>query len=276
MKKNNLLKKIDLFISEKKYYIVAILLVILIFRIYNSMKPDTNKKVVDEINKKVEQEYLSENENQGETNQGISEHQIQAPEYREYELRKKYYEALKINPDTKAWIKIDNSNIDFPVLQASDNDFYLKHNILKEEDKNGAIYLDYEVDLDKNPENIIIYGHNMLNTDVFSDLTKYKKIDYLKSHPTIRLYYDGYEYQYKVLGGFIIDINSKERYFPFNAYIYENDKFNSQDYIKKAKSLKKVWTDENVEIKKDSKLLSLSTCTYEYKNARFILVAVRQ
>ena len=70
-------------------------------------------------------------------------------------------ELIKINEDYKMWIEIPNTNIDYPVVQGKDNDFYLNHDFNKKESSSGAIFMDYKNNIykDKN-KNIIIYGHN--------------------------------------------------------------------------------------------------------------------
>lgn len=74
------------------------------------------------------------------------------------------------NPDTKAWVKIKNTNIEFPVVQATDNDYYLKHNFNNKYNGAGWIFADYNCKFDNLSQNTIIYGHNRRNGTMFSNL----------------------------------------------------------------------------------------------------------
>jgi sortase B len=77
---------------------------------------------------------------------------------------------LEQNPDTVAWVKIKNTNIEFPVVQTTDNDFYLKHNFSKKYNGAGWIFADYNCKFDNLSQNTIVYGHNRRNGTMFSNL----------------------------------------------------------------------------------------------------------
>ena len=68
-------------------------------------------------------------------------------------------ELIKRNENYKMWIEVPNTNINYPVVQGEDNDFYLNHDFNKKESSSGAIFIDYKNNIDKD-KNIIIYGHN--------------------------------------------------------------------------------------------------------------------
>lgn len=78
-----------------------------------------------------------------------------------------------INNDYRFWINIDNTVIDYPVVQGEDNDIYLKHNFNNEKSISGTVFVDYRNSLNED-RNIVIYGHNMRNGSMFSDLNKFK------------------------------------------------------------------------------------------------------
>lgn len=83
------------------------------------------------------------------------------------------FNSLKqINNDVKAWIYIKNTDINYPVLQATDNDYYLKRDIYKKYSSAGSIFLDYNNEADFSDTNTVIYGHNLKNKKMFADLTK--------------------------------------------------------------------------------------------------------
>lgn len=83
------------------------------------------------------------------------------------------FNSLKqINSDVKAWIYIKDTDINYPILQATDNDYYLKRDIYKRYSSAGSIFLDYNNEADFSDSNTVIYGHNLKNKKMFADLTK--------------------------------------------------------------------------------------------------------
>lgn len=81
-----------------------------------------------------------------------------------------FEELLNKNEDTIGWIQINNTNINFPVVQSSNNSFYLKHNFRKQSNSAGWIFADYRNNFDTLDKNTIIYGHNRRNNTMFSSL----------------------------------------------------------------------------------------------------------
>ena len=95
---------------------------------------------------------------------------------------------LAINSDCIGWIRIDGTDIDYPVVQAADNTFYLHHNFNQESAICGAIFMDYRNDIDMTREHLILYGHQMKDGSMFKQLNGYKDKDFYKEHPEIILY----------------------------------------------------------------------------------------
>ena len=95
---------------------------------------------------------------------------------------------LAQNPDVVGWIRIEDTPVDFPVLQGDDNEFYLRHGLDGEYDILGVPYVDYECDVERG-RHLILYGHNMGvgESERFSSLQNYKDPDYYTRHPVIRL-----------------------------------------------------------------------------------------
>ena len=105
-------------------------------------------------------------------------------------------ELIKINEDYKMWIEVPNTNIDYPVVQGKDNDFYLNHDFNKKESSSGAIFVDYKNNIDKD-KNIIIYGHNMRNKSMFQNIMKFKDEAFWKENKKIIVTIDGKRYEYR-------------------------------------------------------------------------------
>ena len=88
-----------------------------------------------------------------------------------------YDSLLAINSDCIGWIRIDGTDIDYPVVQAADNSFYLHHNFNQESAICGAIFMDYRNDIDLAREHLILYGHQMKDGSMFKELNGYKDTD---------------------------------------------------------------------------------------------------
>lgn len=195
------------------------------------------------------------------TEESVSEDNTKAPDYSA---------VITENPDFVGWITVPNTSINYPVLQTTDNDFYLNHGFYKGRDSRGAIFMDYRndpVDLDPNT---IIYGHNCYNTTMFSELTKFEKIDFYKNTPTFEFNTVERKYVWKIYGVFITNaLPEEDNGYVFN-YIYPDmDGENFDGFIEEVDKRRLYVTD--VDIKSDDKMLVLSTCVRNldiYENGR--------
>ena len=97
------------------------------------------------------------------------------------------YETLyNKNKRLIGWVKIDDTNIDYPVMQTTDNEYYLDHNLNQEYDKNGSIFMDKDCDVLKPSTNFILYGHHMKSGQMFGSLSLYSDQSYYEKHPCIQ------------------------------------------------------------------------------------------
>ncbi|MGV3220039.1 class B sortase [Clostridium baratii] len=171
-------------------------------------------------------------------------------------------ELIKINEDYKMWIEIPNTNIDYPVVQGKDNDFYLNHDFNKKKSSSGTIFMDYKNNIDKD-KNIIIYGHNMKNKSMFQNLMKFKDEGFWKENNKIILTIDGKRYEYEIFSSYIS--NAKNINLRIN---FKND----DEYLKYIEDIKKksIFYRE-IDIKSNDRIITLSTCSYEKDDARMII-----
>nr|MCR5755715.1 class B sortase [Acetatifactor sp.] len=172
------------------------------------------------------------------------------------------------------WLKIDDTNIDYPVMQTSDNEYYLNHNINQESDKNGSIFMDKDCDVIRGSTNYILYGHHMRSGQMFGKLDKYEDEDYYEKHPFIRfdtIYEKG---TYQVMYVFRSRVFSEEEItFKYYQFIEagSQQEFDSNMQEMQALSL----YDTGVTAQYGDHLLTLSTCDYQETNGRFVVVAKR-
>lgn len=185
-------------------------------------------------------------------------------------------ELQKINPDIIGWIEIENTNINYPVLQGTDNSFYLNHDYQKEKNKNGAIFLDANYIWNPPSSNLLIYGHNNQNGTMFEDLLKYKNEKFYQEHPLIRFTTNTEDSYYEIISVF----NSKVYYksqndvFKYYYFINANDENEFNEYIKNVKQASLYDTGKTAQY--GEQLMTLSTCSYHTKDGRFVVVAKKQ
>ena len=183
-----------------------------------------------------------------------------------------YQAILNKNQRLIGWVKIDDTIIDYPVMQTVNNEYYLDHNFNQEEDRNGCIFMDYQCDVIKGCDNIILYGHHMKSGKMFGTLNKYSQEKYYEEHPVIQfdtIYEKG---EYQVMYVFRSKVYSEEdvnfKYYQFINAVSEKE-FNS--YLNEMAALSLY--DTGVTAAYGDKLLTLSTCDYQENKGRFVVVA---
>ena len=194
---------------------------------------------------------------------------------------------LNRNSDVVGWIKIPgfkNSDgdeyINFPVLQGRDNEEYLTLNLDKQYYESGSIFADAWATINKDgqSDNITIYGHHMryLGTS-FTHLAEYKKgVDFLKKYPIIEFntIYES-NCQYIIIGAFVASTKESQdngNIFRYNTYRYFDDAdYKFEDWIANVK--KYSWYSSDAECTADDKYITLSTCTNEVADMRWVIIA---
>jgi SrtB family sortase len=190
------------------------------------------------------------------------------------EVLEEYKSLLIKNKKLIGWVKIADTNIDYPVMQTSDNEYYLTHNIDQEKDRNGTIFMDTNCDVLKPSTNFILYGHHMRSGNMFGKLDKYEDEDYCKEHNLIQfdtIYEHGtYEVMYVFRSHVFKAEDVSFKYYQF-IDAYSEVEFDS--YMKEMAEMSLF--DTGVTASYGDQLLTLSTCDYEEENGRFVVVAKR-
>lgn len=177
----------------------------------------------------------------------------------------------KINSEIIGWIKIDGTNIDYPIMQ--NGDFYLHKDIYKNYSSHGTPYLAFYCDVKKS-ENLIIYGHHMNDNTMFSQLEKYKNYNFYLNHKYIKFYTieNGrtIENTYEVMTAFktIAYSDAGFRYYSYTDFQNAED---YEEFAENCRNLEFYYTGV-VGTHKD-KYITLSTCEYSQKNGRMVVVA---
>ena len=182
---------------------------------------------------------------------------------------------LEENPDFKGWITIPGTKVDNPFYQTTDNEFYLTHNQKKQKSAYGALFLDYGNMLTETEKdsNLVIYGHHMKNGSMFAGLTKYKTLSFYKANPTIEFSTLYGKDTYKIYAAFVLNASKDDD----NGYIYnifrkrflDDTDFNLWKNEAMARSIINTGGDAQF----GDEIITLVTCTYDFDNARFVVMA---
>jgi len=185
------------------------------------------------------------------------------------------YETLyNKNKKLIGWLKIDDTNIDYPVMQTSDNTYYLDHNYNQEYDKNGSIFLDYNCSVYPRSTNMIVYGHHMKSGSMFGNLQKYAKESYGKKHSVIMFDTIYEKAQYQVMYVFRSQVyNEDDIVFKYYQFIEANSETEFNSYMQEMSALSLYDTGVTAEF--GDSLLTLSTCDSSQTDGRFVVVAKR-
>ena len=164
-----------------------------------------------------------------------------------------FNELLKKNPDTVGWIKVEGTKVNYPVVQASDNNYYLSHAFNKTANQGGWIFADYRVNFKDFGKNTIIYGHNMNNKTMFGSIPNMLYNGYLNnsSNYYIKISTPTSNSVWKVFSIYTVD--------PQTYYLKTN--FKSEPYSKFLSTLKsRSIYNFGIDVSENDKILTLSTC----------------
>lgn len=183
-----------------------------------------------------------------------------------------YQTLYQKNKKLIGWLKIADTIIDYPVMQTSNNEYYLDHNYNQEYDKNGSLFLDYTCSIYPRSTNLIIYGHHMKSGQMFGQLQKYAKESYYKDHKIIRfdtIYEKG---TYEVMYVFRSQVyNVDDLVFKYYQFINANSGKEFDSYMKEMAEMSLY--DTGVKAEFGDSLITLSTCDNSQEDGRFVVVA---
>ena len=191
------------------------------------------------------------------------------------EVFKTIIDLQKENTDVKGWIKINDTNINYPLLQGLDNDYYLNRNYQKEYSSYGSIFIDKDSNLDDVNSNVIIYGHSMNDKEMFQNLLNYANKEYYDSHKIIEIYTNNEARKYEIVTVFKSRVFYQDEQNVFRYYychdLSSEEKYN--DYVNNSKNLELYET--GVDAHFGEQLITLITCEYSQDNGRMVVVAKR-
>ena len=253
---------------NKKYIIILLLLiVILAISSFFIIKEFAENKKETDIYDELQEIVIEENPDLNTTNVDTEIEKSEGESSNKYNLEN----IAKINSDVVGWIKIENTNIDYPVMQ--NGDYYLHRNIYKQYSSHGTPYLAEYCNIQYS-DNLIIYGHHMNDNSMFAQLDNYKKHSFYEDHKYIKFYsyYNGktIEKTYEVAIAFKTVVYS-DKGFKYYNYTNFSDVQELNDFIENCRKLE--FYNTGIDINYGDKLITLSTCEYSQKNGRIVVVA---
>lgn len=185
------------------------------------------------------------------------------------------FESLaKINSDIVGWVYIPNSEINYPIVQNPDNEYYLNHTFEGKANFTGAIFLDSLCQPDFSSDNSIVYGHNLKTGTMFGSLKKMYDINYNKEadyreHPVIWIMTPEETMEYRIFAAREISAEADT-----DVYMVELE--SDQEYAKYLTDQKgKSSYETDTEPDATEPMLTLSTCTSDSEDGRFVVQAIR-
>lgn len=246
------------------------------------------KQLVDEawqsgvVDQGIVDSYKDDEEKPPEVIRGelnLKDEEIEAIEQEKPGISYSFMELYNQNSDVIGWIRLgdkDNPVINYPVVQADDNKYYLTKNFLKQDSERGTIYADYRnvIEPDKLSGNIILYGHNMWNGEtMFAKLTRYydgrlhgesqDRLSFYKKHPTLTFNTIYEDSEWKVFACVLFNTQEKlGEVYPYNNVLEFGNKNEFNSFILDLMDRSVLWTD--VDLTYGDTILTLSTCYYPF------------
>lgn len=231
----------------------------------NILKETAQRKREEEIRKlAVQEEAPAGALRDGET-QSLPDMEPEEPA--EYHSPVDFESLRAVNPDIVAWIEIPGTDISYPVVQADDNETYLKRDFEGNKSAAGTIFLDCDSSSDLMGLHSILYGHHMKNQTMFAQIVKFKDESFFRENREVVLYLPESELHLRTIAAVYGDADGEKRRTEFSSL----ERFNRYvDEMTKNCSFREL-PEGDVE-----GLYSFVTCSYEFNDARTILYAVRE
>ena len=235
----------------------------------NDMFKDLGQEIVtDNVSNNVENNIPDEANNTQNNSNEIDQNPSPKSKATNYSIAD--LKSLKIkNSDLVGWIKVDGTNINYPVMQ--NEQFYLHRNFYKKYSQLGTPFLQEDCSI-KTSDNLIVYGHHIKSCKMFADLVKYQNYNFYKKHKYIKFYTqengETKENTYEIC--YVFKTTANENGFKFYSYtkFYDEEEFNS--FVENCR--KRELYSTGIETKYGDKFLTLVTCEYSQKNGRIIVI----
>lgn len=249
--------------SKKILLIVlcAVLLVVLAFSGYKLYSILHEYKVAQRLYNNLGSQFVSQRDTATATTSPESAEKEIDPEISPIDVD---FDALLAQcEDIRAWIYSPDTVINYPVVQAEDNNFYSHRFLDGTWNSSGTIFMDCMCTKDFSGQNTVVYGHHMNDSSMFATLCNYKSADYYAAHPIMYLSTPSANYRIEIFAGYVTPYDSDTYTISFAS----DEEFMA--YVDKMRSQSNFETD--VEVTAEDRLITLTTCIYDYENARYVI-----
>lgn len=185
------------------------------------------------------------------------------------------YAALyERNSDLVGWIKIEDTNVNYPVMQTPENEnFYLHADFDRNYNAGGCLYAQENCDVNGPSDNVLIYGHNMKDGSMFANLAKYNDRDFWEEHREISFDTLYEHHVYEIFAVFKTSASDPDG-FQYQRFVNGEDEEAFDTFVDTCKRLS--FYDTKIRPEYGDKLICLSTCEYTVANGRLVVAAVRK
>lgn len=233
---------------------------LIVFSLYNLLNLNNEYKAEESYYKELASNFISEKAEdvqiEVEVNREQSEEKVDIGINIDFEKLQSQYK------DAVGWIYCEGTQINYPILQSDNNDYYLRRTADGKESYAGSIFMDCLNSSDFSDANTVLYGHNMKNNSMFGLIPDYINGDMYSKHPIMYILTEDKNYKVEFIGGLPVKVGS---------LVYENENTEIAEYVQKNSVIK---TEFNREVTENDKLITLSTCVYRKENQRYVLVGL--
>ena len=231
-----------------RIFIDALLVCVTIFCVFNIYNKAVEYKKADNVYETI--------------NESVNDTASKKEDSNSNSVLSKYNKLIADNEDYRCWLKMDNTKIDYPVVQSNDNSYYLDRDFNKNYLAAGSIFMDFRNDFDSD-KSVVIYGHNMRNNTMFGELDNFKRESFFKENNKFKIEYKDKTYTYEVFSVYIGDASEN-----FVEVSFDSDE-EYIDYLSRIKS--KSLFKSDIEVSSKDKIVTLYTCSYEFDGARTVV-----
>ena len=231
-----------------RIFIDALLVCVTIFCVFNIYNKVVEYKKADNVYENI--------------NESVNDTVSKKEDSNSNSVLSKYNKLIADNEDYRCWLKMDNTKIDYPVVQSNDNSYYLDRDFNKNYLAAGSIFMDFRNDFDSD-KSVVIYGHNMRNNTMFGELDNFKRESFFKENNKFKIEYKDKTYTYEVFSVYIGDASEN-----FVEVSFDSDE-EYIDYLSRIKS--KSLFKSDIEVSNKDKIVTLYTCSYEFDGARTVV-----
>ena len=219
--------------------------------------------------------WFNSKKQQEKTHNLLNNIEIEETEIQESQETRKMLQVRELKnqyEDVVGWLEVPGTNINYPVMQGEDNNYYVKHDYKQEYSFDGSIFLHKDYDWTIPSSNLLLYGHNNLNDVMFAQLLKYKDESFYKQNPIIKFTTPEEDAEYEIISVFLSRVyyKTEQNVFKYYNFINAENEAEYNEYVKNAKEASLY----NIEAtaKYGNQLITLTTCEYSQEDGRFVVV----